>query len=115
MAADGPVSSCGICLPQALSRAFDQANEPDSAIAQHEAYIGTPYAFRSVANLDGISLAPSHERLGQLYESKGNTAKAIEHYAKFIEMWKNADPELQPRVAAARERLKKLTPVERPR
>jgi tRNA A-37 threonylcarbamoyl transferase component Bud32/tetratricopeptide (TPR) repeat protein len=115
MAADGPVNSCTICLSQALSRAFDQAIEPDSAIAQHEAYIGTPYAFRSVPNLDGISLAPSHERLGQLYESKGNTAKAIEHYGKFVELWKNADPELQPRVRAAQERLRKLTPVERPK
>lgn len=56
-----------------------------------------------------------HERLGQLYEAKGNAEKAAEHYRKFIDLWKNADAALQPRVAEARRRLAKLTPVERPK
>jgi len=55
------------------------------------------------------------ERLGQLYESLGNTEKAAEQYRAFIELWKNADPELQPRVADARQRLARLTPVEKSR
>jgi hypothetical protein len=41
--------------------------------------------------------------------------KAAEHYRAFIELWKSADPELQPRMAEARRRLAKLTPVEKPR
>jgi tetratricopeptide (TPR) repeat protein len=53
--------------------------------------------------------------LGQLYESMGNTDKAIENYRTFIELWKNADADLQPRVADARKRLARLTPVEKPR
>jgi hypothetical protein len=53
--------------------------------------------------------------LGQLYESMGNIDKAIENYRAFIDLWKNADPDLQPRVADARKRLARLTAVEKPR
>ena len=62
--------------------------------------------------LDASSLPLIHERLGSLYEAKGNAEKAAEHYRAFIDLWKTADPELQPRVAAARHRVSKLTPVE---
>ena len=114
-APDGPANPCGPCLPAQLARAFDAANEPDSAIVQYERYLATPFASRSGEQLDGSLMPGTHERLGQLYEAKGQTDKAAEHYRKFIELWKNADAELQPRVAAARERLKKLTPIERPK
>jgi len=55
------------------------------------------------------------ERMARMYELKSDSAHAAEFYREFVERWKNADPELQPRVAAARERLLKLTPVEKPR
>ena len=35
-------------------------------------------------------------------------AKAIEHYQKFVDLWKDADPELQPKVREARARLDAL-------
>jgi len=38
--------------------------------------------------------------------------KAAEYYTKFIDLWKNADPELQPKVADAKARLAKLTGLE---
>ena len=62
-----------------------------------------------------MRLPAIHERLGQLYVSMGNTEKAIDHYRAFVELWKNADAELQPRVADARARLARLTPVEKSR
>jgi eukaryotic-like serine/threonine-protein kinase len=102
-------------LPLSLAYVFDAAGQPDSAIAMFERYLSENFAARGGVGLDGISLARTHERLGQLYEAKGQNDKAAEHYRKFIELWKNADPELQPRVRAAQERLRKLTPVERPR
>jgi serine/threonine protein kinase/tetratricopeptide (TPR) repeat protein len=44
-----------------------------------------------------------HFRLAGLYETKGDKAKAIEHYRKFLEIWKNADPDLpEPGLAKAR-------------
>ena len=115
IAPDGPATECTVCLPLYLGRAFDAANQPDSAIVEYEKYLATPWAFRFDELLDASVLPSLHERLGQLYEAKGNVDKAAEHYREFIELWKNADAELQPRVAAARARLYKLTPVERPK
>ena len=63
--------------------------------------------------VDPIFLAGVRRRLGELYEAKGDTAKAVEHYQAFVEQWKSADPELQPRVAEVRRRLQALTPVEK--
>lgn len=70
---------------------------------------------RFTEQLDGVALPVIHERLGQLYEAEGDVPKAAEHYRAFIKLWKNADPELRPRVAEVRRRLAKLTPVEKTR
>lgn len=42
-----------------------------------------------------------------------DTAKAVTNYRTFIALWKNAEPEFQPRVAEARRRLVQLTPVQK--
>jgi hypothetical protein len=55
------------------------------------------------------------EAVGKMYDARGDTARAVEAYRDFVERWKNADPEVQPRVAAARQRIVALTPVERVR
>jgi hypothetical protein len=39
----------------------------------------------------------------------------VQAYRDFVAMWTRADPELQPRVAAARKRIEELTPLERVR
>jgi cytochrome c-type biogenesis protein CcmH/NrfG len=40
----------------------------------------------------GDIYARSFYMLGKIYEQQGNTAKAVEHYEKFLDLWKNADP-----------------------
>ena len=109
---DGP-SGCATCVSVYLGMAFDQSDMPDSAISQFTKYLDTPYAAKLEVDADNLAIV--HRRLGELYEAKGNAEKAVEHYRAFIELWKNADLELQPRVAEARRRLAKLTPVEKPR
>ena len=103
---DGPNGSCAHCLDFGLGRAYDLANQPDSAIAQLETFLATPWDNR--LDQDWFSLAPTHKRLGELYDAKGDRDKAISHFSKFIELWKNADPELQPAVADAKRRLARL-------
>jgi tetratricopeptide (TPR) repeat protein len=110
-----PANECGACLFFNLARAFDAAGRPDSAVLYFEKYLATPYWLKSDPNADPIRLPAIRERLGQLYESMGNAEKAVEEYRAFVELWKNADPELQPRVADARQRLARLTAVEKPR
>ena len=44
---------------------------------------------------------------GKVYEQQGNNAKAIEHYEKFLDLWKEADPGIA-EVENAKEALKRL-------
>jgi tetratricopeptide (TPR) repeat protein len=110
-----PANECTPCLSFDLGRAYDVAGKADSAAMMFERYLSTPYFAKSNPEMDPVRVPAIRERLGQLYEAMGNAEKAAENYRAFIALWKNADAELQPRVAAARQRLTKLTPVEKPR
>jgi len=110
---NGDMAGCMVCLAGQLGRAYDLANMPDSAIAAYERYITTPYERRLTWKLDPSLLAGMHKRLGELYEAKGDKERAASHYAKFIDLWKSADPELQPKVAEVRRRLQRLGVAER--
>jgi hypothetical protein len=50
-------------------------------------------------------LAPSFKRLGEVYESRGDRQRALENYGKFVELWKEADPELQPALREVKVRM----------
>jgi tRNA A-37 threonylcarbamoyl transferase component Bud32/tetratricopeptide (TPR) repeat protein len=108
---DGPLSECASCIYDNIGRAYDLANKPDSAIYYWEKRIADP-GTRS-AGRDGFILAGIEKRLGELYEAKGDVPKAISYYSQFIELWKNADPELQPKVAEVKKRLTALQTKER--
>ncbi len=89
-----------------LGRAFDLANQSDSAIAHFENVTTMLYDGRY--ENDVFALAGTHKRLGELYDAKGDRERAISHLSKFVELWKNADTELQPAVSDAKRRLLKL-------
>ena len=98
---------CPICNAPMLARAYDLDGKPDSAIVVYERFLNTPYFDRTVA--DGWFVPAVHKRLGELYEAKGQRDKALAHYRVFLDLWKNADPELQPKVTEARQRVAALT------
>ena len=99
---------CANCALPDLGRAYDLMGQADSVVAIYERYISTPSLHRLA--WDGDNLAFIYERLGVLYESRGDTEKAIYHYGKFVDLWADADPELQPRVEAARRAIVALSP-----
>ncbi len=49
-----------------------------------------------------------YESLGQMYDEEGDTEQAAIYYAHFVELWQDADPDLQPRVRAAQDRLETI-------
>jgi tetratricopeptide (TPR) repeat protein len=112
---DGPAGDCEECLPRSLMFIFSEAGMADSAIAQYQAYRRTPYGGRKREGPDIGLGGDLLDRVARAFEQKGDNDRAAQLYREMIELWKNADPELQPRVAEARRRLAKLTPVERPR
>jgi hypothetical protein len=48
--------------------------------------------------VDAFWLAKTLFRLGELYEHANDARAATEYYGRFVDLWKQADPELQPRV-----------------
>ena len=99
---DGPVSECVHCLPIGLMWAFSSARMPDSVIAQYEAYRRTPMGGRQHVGPDLQLDNELVERVGRAYLAKGDTTRAAQFFSEFVERWKNADPELQPRIAVVR-------------
>ena len=88
-----------------LGRAHDAAGRPDSAVVWFERFLTTP---DYMAFDDGMFRGQTLFRLGELYEARGDTEHATRKYEEFLELWHDADPELQPKVRDARDRLGKL-------
>jgi eukaryotic-like serine/threonine-protein kinase len=99
----GAQNGCPRCVAIPLARAFEQLGQPDSAAAQYRSFIETPAAAR--LDSDAIYLAAAHFRLAELLEERGDATGAVRHYAAFINLWRNADASLQPRVRVAERRL----------
>jgi len=53
-------------------------------------------------------LAPSHLGSAELLDRAGRREEAIRHYQAFVELWKDADPELRERIAGAERRVAEL-------
>ena len=103
--ADRTYASCDRCAMINLARAFDLAGQRDSAISYFQKFVDVPHPFMFE---DQDWLAGSYKRLGELYEAAGDLPKAATNLEKFVELWKDADPELQPKVRDARERLTRV-------
>ena len=103
-----------MCLPTYLAFAFDKAKMADSAIFYHEQALQVFDPDRMMEAWDPFMLPLFNRRLGELYEARGDRVKAVEHYRKVIDLWKNADPELQVIVQELRARVRRLSDNELP-
>lgn len=84
---------------------FRALGQVDSAIASMERSLAIPDPFAETESGWRPRLL---QELGELYEEKGDRTKALERYRAFVELWQDADPELQPRVREIRERIARL-------
>lgn len=89
---------CNTCGVYDIGLAHDLAGRPDSAIAWYLRDLETP-------RLQAPGRPLLYERLAQLYDEQGDLENAALYYARFVELWAEADAELQPRVEVARARL----------
>ena len=90
-----------------LAIAYDRAGQRDSAVANYERYVDTPWAERWSS--DGEFTGYALRRIAELSEQAGDSARASRAYSRFLHLWENADPELQPEVRRARDRLAALS------
>src|SRR4029079_2793905 len=100
-----------MCLLPFLGMAYDRAGQTDSARAVLRRYVDRPS--EAVNELSyGLTMGQSLQRLGELDEAKGDLASAIKTYERLIDLWKNADADLAPRVEDIRRRVERLKTVE---
>jgi serine/threonine protein kinase/Flp pilus assembly protein TadD len=83
-----------------LARAYWKNGELDKAVAEYSRLMTI-----DPKNQLRLLIHPLyHYRLGLIYEEKGDKDKAREQYRKFLEFWKDADPD-HPEIADAKTRL----------
>lgn len=75
------------------------AGEPDVAARR---------LYDTIGSIGIIWRAEAEELRGQIAEQRGDTAAAVRGYRSFIDLWKDADGDQQPRVTAARSALARL-------
>jgi tetratricopeptide (TPR) repeat protein/tRNA A-37 threonylcarbamoyl transferase component Bud32 len=105
------IGTCITCALPQLAAAYDLAGQSDSSIAIMERFFATPDGYRGGPEAQWRPWML--KRLGELYEAKNDRENALSNYLGFVELWKNADPELQPRVAEVRRRIVRLSDTER--
>ncbi len=85
-----PTSDVRLIYADSLGLAYFQSEEYEKA---REEYVGM-----ASPEIDrwqyGDIYVKSFYMLGKIYEKLGDTAKAIEQYEKFLDLWKDADPGL---------------------
>jgi tetratricopeptide (TPR) repeat protein len=92
---------CNTCELYEIGLAHDLAGRADSAIAWYRRDLETP-------RVQAPARPILFERLAQLYDEQGDLENAALYYARFVELWEAADPDLQPRVEIARVRLQEI-------
>jgi serine/threonine-protein kinase len=65
-------------------------------------------SFAEFSPYDMLYAPIGHRRRGEILQSLGRRDEAAQEYARFIELWEDADPELQPEVRKARAALARL-------
>jgi len=102
--ADHPGNCSTVCGFFELATTYDLWGQSDSALAWYQRLADAPPGLLNVTT-ERSALAPTYLRLGELYESRGETASAVRYYGDYVDLRKGADPELQPLVSEVRARL----------
>ncbi|MGQ0766688.1 MAG: protein kinase domain-containing protein [Gemmatimonadota bacterium] len=105
-----PTCDAMVFLPAA--EAHERAGRPDSALAVYRRFIAHQglrhFAPPGSLDLATPRIAPAWRRVGELLEEKGDRTGAIEAYQRFLDLWKDADAELQPIVRSVQQRVDRL-------
>ena len=103
---DVDLPGCSPCRYIPRAQIFDRMGARDSALAAYTGYLEMYWYERDA--WDNELRGPTLERVAQLYDEADDLENAAVYYARFVELWADADAELQPRVEAARARLEEI-------
>ena len=104
-------NSCATCGYPWLARAFEQAGNVDSAEAYYRKFVDTPSA---ELWYDDAHLVHGLQTLGQIYETRGDKARALDAYSRLATLYRNAEPQFKPVYHKAKAAMVRLTGEPRP-
>jgi hypothetical protein len=97
---------CPSCFLTERAYLIEETGSPDEAIDAWEERAETVDLFFFET---AIQWPIVFERLCHLHAEYGEATRAAQFCSRFVDLWADADPELQPRVRAAKQRLDALT------
>jgi tetratricopeptide (TPR) repeat protein len=100
-------AGCQRCFQDLMGTVYMAAGQNEKAAAAFERFTSAPEMWGGLISNPAM-VGPVLEWRAQLYEQEGETDKAIETLTRFVKRWERADPELQPRVQAAKNRIDEL-------
>ncbi|MCZ6704560.1 MAG: tetratricopeptide repeat protein, partial [Bacteroidetes bacterium] len=100
------VDRCNACFYDKQARVLERMGSLEAALQLLEEFVDFSMAgpFWYLAPRQPIA----NLRLGELHARLGNIDKAIEAYTKFVNLWIEADDELQPQVQHSRDQIERL-------
>jgi tetratricopeptide (TPR) repeat protein len=90
------------------AKALERLGKPDSSIALLERALLTP-SIAGGPRYEPTWYAQGLQQLGELYEARSDQAKAIEYYARYLNLLKDAEPPMAAQVSAVRAKYERLT------
>jgi serine/threonine-protein kinase len=87
-----------------LARLLEQTGRHTDALRWYGSFEGAAVHDRPFA-------APAHWRRARIYGALGDREQAVQHYQRFVDLWRDADPEFQSMVEEARSELARLAEV----
>jgi tetratricopeptide (TPR) repeat protein len=98
---------CNACYQDLIGQTWEAEGKADSAVAAYDRFLDEPEMFR--AEWDAMTRAGVLLRAAELDEQLGRRAQAVSRYSALVDLWKKADPDLQPVVTDVKARLARLT------
>ena len=102
------VFTCGDGGSVDRARIYERMGLADSALVEYQGYL-EPHPNRFQCGGDWGNVWKAYLRLGELHEQLGNPERARDYYGRLVDLWRYADPELQPVVAKARSAAQRLS------
>ncbi|MGH7570649.1 MAG: adenylate/guanylate cyclase domain-containing protein [Gemmatimonadota bacterium] len=82
------------------AKALEEVGRGEEALRWHASLEASPYGL--------VYRAPAHLARAGIYQRAGDVERAVAEYREFVDLWRDADPELQPMVENARAALRRL-------